>query len=205
MLFRRKRKISRLLVDTFRQNYISDDPLMYFHEALHNGQEFVGIKTNSKLKIGQFDPGEKLWAVRRKIKVYDSTLTELSNGDSITTLLGIDELEDLLRISVYRFLNKSLFSLTFHFPFISPEEVEYLMGLIKEKYLSDVEMTAPDFTRITGSNDVIILLNHFVTLSYEFIHASPSNIALIVKLNEKRRLMESSIEKKRKDMLLGEL
>ncbi|MCK9400287.1 MAG: hypothetical protein M0Q51_09905 [Bacteroidales bacterium] len=205
MLFRRKRKISRLLVDSFRQNYISDDPLMYFHEALHNGQEFVGIKTNSKLKIGQFDPGEKLWAVRRKIKVYDSALTELPNGDSITTLLGIDELEDLLRISVYRFLNKSLFSLTFHFPFISPEEVEYLMGLIKEKYLSGVEMTAPDFTRITGSNDVIILLNHFVSLSYEFIHASTSNIALISKLNEKRRLMESSIEKKRKDMLLGEL
>lgn len=178
---------------------------MYFYNVLNNEHEFVGIKTDSKLKIGQFDTGERLKAVRRKINVYDSAQAELPNGESITTLLAIDELEDLLRISVYRFLNKSLFSLTFHFPFISPEEVEFLMELFKEKYLSGVQMTAPDFTRITGSNDVIILLNHFVSLSYEFIHASPSNIALISKLNENRRMMESSIEQKRKDMLLGEL
>jgi hypothetical protein len=178
---------------------------MYFYNVLNNEHEFVGIKTDSKLKIGQFDTGERLRAVRRKINVYDSAQAELPNGDSITTLLAIDELENLLRISVYRFLNKSLFSLTFHFPFISPEEVEYLMGLIKEKYLSDVQITAPDFTRITGSNDVIILLNHFVSLSYEFIHASPSNIAFISELNKKRSMKESLIEQKRKDVLLNEL
>ena len=205
LYFHRKKKISKFLLDSFRGNYISNDPLRYFFDALYNGHEFVGIKTNSKLKIGQFDAGEQLQHVRKKIVVYDSTLLELPNGNRITTLLEIDELEGLLRVSIYHFLNKSLLSLTFHFPFISPDEVDYLMVLIKEKYFPDVDVAVDDFTQIAGSNDVIILLNHFVSLSYEFIHASPANIALISKLNKNRSNIESLSEQKRRDMLLGKL
>lgn len=203
--FSRKMKISKFLLDSFRANYISNDPLQYFFDALYNGHEFTGIKTNSRLKIGQFDAGEGLSAVRRKIRVYDSARAELPTGDSITTLLEIDELEGLLRISVYHFLNKSLLSLTFHFPYISPDEVDSLLVLVKEKYFPDVDVDVNDFTRIIGGNDVIILLNHFVSLSYEFIHVSPSNIALISKLNENRGKMESLSEQKRRDILLGKL
>ena len=65
-----------------------------------------------------------------------------------------------------------------------------------------MDVAVDDFTRITGGNDVIILLNHFVSLSYEFIHVSPSNIALISKLNENRSKVESLSEQKRRDMLL---
>lgn len=207
LYFSRKKKISKFLLDSFRENYISNDPLQYFFDALYNGHEFNGIKTNSRLKLGQFDAGERLSIVRRKIRVYDSARAELPTGESITTLLEIDELEGLLRISVYHFLNKSLLSLTFHFPYISPDEVDSLLVLIKEKYFPDVDvdMDVDDFTRITGGNDVIILLNHFVSLSYEFIHVSPSNIALISKLNENRRKVESLSEQKRRDMLLGKL
>lgn len=205
LYFSRKKKISKFLLDSFRENYISNDPLQYFFDALYNGHEFNGIKTNSRLKLGQFDAGERLSIVRRKIRVYDSARAELPTGESITTLLEIDELEGLLRISVYHFLNKSLLSLTFHFPYISPDEVDSLLVLIKEKYFPDVDVDVNDFTRITGGNDVIILLNHFVSLSYEFIHVSPSNIALISKLNENRRKVESLSEQKRRDMLLGKL
>lgn len=207
LYFSRKKKISKFLLDSFRENYISNDPLQYFFDALYNGHEFSGIKTNSRLKMGQFDAGERLSIVRRKIRVYDSARAELPTGESITTLLEIDELEGLLRISVYHFLNKSLLSLTFHFPYISPDEVDSLLVLIKEKYFPDVDMDidVDDFTRITGGNDVIILLNHFVSLSYEFIHVSPSNIALISKLNENRCKVESLSEQKRRDMLLGKL
>jgi len=203
--FQRKKGFSKYLLDSLRQNYISVDPLMYFYDALYNGHEFIGIKTNTNLKIGQFDAGEQLRVVRRKINVYDSAMIELPNGYSMTTLLDIDELDGLLRISVYHFLNKSLLSLTFQFPYISPEEVDFLMVLIKEKYFSDVDVDVHDFSRITGNNDVIILLNHFVSLSYEFIHASPSNIALISKLNEARSKMESLSEQKRKDIFLSKL
>ena len=69
--FQRRKKISKFLLDSFRENYISNDPLMYFHNALYNGHEFMGIKSNSELKIGQFDAGERLWVVRRKIQVYE--------------------------------------------------------------------------------------------------------------------------------------
>lgn len=205
LYFSRKKKISKFLLDSFRENYISNDPLQYFFDALYNGHEFNGIKTNSRLKLGQFDAGERLSIVRRKIRVYDSARAELPTGESITTLLEIDELEGLLRISVYHFLNKSLLSLTFHFPYISPDEVDSLLVLIKEKYFPDVDVDVNDFTRITGGNDVIILLNHFVSLSYEFIHVSPSNIALISKLNENRCKVESLSEQKRRDMLLDKL
>lgn len=203
--FQRKKKISKFLLDSFRENYISDDPLQFFFNTFYNEQKFVSIETNSNLKIGQFDAGERLRVVRNKIKVYDSSRLEVPTGDSITTLLEIDELEGLLRISIYHFLNKSLLSLTFHFPFISPEEVDFLMTLIKEKYFPGVTADFQDYTRINGNNDVIILLNHFVSLSYEFIHVSPSNVALISRLNEYRSKEEKLSEKNRRDNLLGKL
>ena len=205
LYFRRKKKISRFLLDSFKENYISNDPLKYFFNTLYNGHEFSSIKTNSRLKIGQFDAGEQLSIVKRKIRVYDLTRTKLPTGDCITTLLGIDDLEGLLRISVYHFLNKSLLSLTIHFPYIYPDKIDPLIVLIKEKYFPDVDVAVDDFTRITGCNDVIILLNHFVSLSYEFIHASPSNIALISKLNENRSKVENLSEQKRRELFLGEL
>jgi len=62
-----------------------------------------------------------------------------------------------------------------------------------------------DFTRITGNNHVVILLNHFVSVSYEFIHANPENIRLISEMAEQRQNHKDTREKQRIRNLLDEI
>lgn len=205
MCFRRKRKLSEFLLDSFRQNYVPADPLNYFYDKLHNGYEFKGISTPQDLRIGQFEPGERLYTVKKKLDVYDSTRTVLDRDNTLTSLLTVDELEQILRVSVYHFINQSLFSLNFHFPFISPEEDSFLMKLIADKYLPGQIKEMSDFTRIIGNNHVVILLDHFVSISYEFIHAHPDNIRLISKMAEQQLNLENIQEKQRRRELLNEI
>jgi len=109
--------------------------LSYFYDKLHHAEEFEGVSTPQDIRIGQFEPGERLRTVKKKLNVYDTIRSDLGQSNSFTSLVAVDELEQILRVSVYHFINRSLFSLNFHFPFILPEEDSFLMKLIADKYL----------------------------------------------------------------------
>lgn len=205
MLFQKRKKLSAFLLESFKQNYLPGDPLRHFYDKLYNGHQFHGIKSGIPLRIGQFEPGEKLPKVKSSIEVYHRTSTKLDEKNTLDSLLAIDELEDILRVSVYHFINKSLFSLKFHFPFISDEEKGFLLALLREKYLPEELDDIPDYTEVIGDNGVLIFLTHFVSISYSFLHATTENRALLRTLLQKRETIERRLDEQHLDNLLREI
>ena len=205
MQFRKRKKLSAFLLESFKQNYLPADPLRHFYDKLYNGHQFLGVKSGTPIRIGQFEPGEKLSKVKSGIDVYYRTSIKLDEKNSLDSLMAIDELEDILRVSVYHFINKSLFSLKFYFPFISDEEKGFLLALLKEKYLPEELGDIPDYTEVIGDNDVLIFLTHFVSISYAFLHATAENRALLRSLLQERESRERMLDEQHLNNLLREI
>lgn len=203
--FNRSARVDPIILDSFRQNYIQTDPLDYFYDRLTNHQKFTDIETGTSFMFGPFKCGEKLKKVQGRIQTLHTERIALSPDCMVDILLSIDRIENIRRVSVFYFMNKTLFGLKYYFPFIASEEIDFLLKLIMEKYVPEMPDNASYFTRIKGANDIYIFLDQFVSVSYEFLHASPENQRILTDLYKARSEKHNLSDKCKKTQLLSEL
>ena len=184
--FRHKYKITKFMLDSFKQNYIPEIPISYYNDFIKTYNSKECRDTNLVFSIGNFEHGAEYRFTKRKLNAIYKDEMECSADDSIEIIMSIDNVGDIVRIAVYVFLNKSLFAMKYHFPFISPEEINIMVELIKQKYNIDLPPENLREQCFRGINQVILKIENFVSLNYEFVHINPETTGII--LNGMRQL-----------------
>jgi len=198
----RIKKINEFMLDSFKENYLPARPVRALLEAYHSIENGTCTKIDKVLTIGPYLPGDRLRQVKKELKVIHSHQYRPSPEHQVDLMLGLDEVSDILRITVATFLNYKLVSLKNHFPFIGLDEIVYLKDLLHEKYLNGTGVVPEDITYVKGTNSVALILDTNISITYQFIDASNQNINLIKSLSQRiLREEEDEIMASRKRIL----
>ncbi len=200
--FKHQDRLTKFMVDSFISNYIVEKPLRYFNDIIFSLNGNVVLNPDVAYNIGAFEPGVSFQFVKKNVKIIHKEKRKLDTQNKLEISMAIDNLADVFRISVYYFLNDSLFAMNYNFPFISKDEIEVINNLISEKYGIDNMDVNVDAKLIKGKNGVVIQVRNFVSLSYEFIHITPHITSIISKsFNEIENREAQEFQKIRKDFM----
>ncbi len=200
--FKHQDRLTKFMIDTFISNYIIEKPLSYFNNMINTCNEKAELNQDLAYNIGAFEPGVSYQFVKKNVNIIYKAKRKLDSENKLEIAMAIDNLADVFRISVYFFLNDSLFAMNYNFPFISKDEIEAINNLIREKYGIDNIDVKVSPKLIKGKNSVVIQVRNFVSLSYEFIHITPYITNIISKSFDEVENREAlEFQKIRKDFM----